>query len=139
GLKKGILARVRGVVRQFDQAKLQSEFGEMPFLSSISVKAGKPVLVIGAEKLTREKPAVIEEERIEVEKVPEVPEAPAAVAPEPTPAPEPAPTVEPAPEPQPEAQPEPATLPHTASPLELVGLVGLLLTGAGIGTRRFRR
>jgi hypothetical protein len=107
------------------------------------VKAGKPVLVIGVEKLTREKPAVIEEEQIEVEKVPEVPEAPAAVAPEPTPAPEPAPTVEPAPEPQPEAQPErqpePATLPHTASPLELVGLVGLLLTGAGIGTRRFRR
>src|SRR5262245_26928854 len=142
GLQKGKLARVRGVVRQFDQAQLQSEFGDMPFLSSINVKAGEPVLVIGTEKLTREKPAVVEEERIEVEKVPE---APAEVAPEPVPAPEPA--VEPAPEPQPEAQPEtepetqpePETLPHTASPLDLIGLIGLLFTGVGIGTRGFRR
>jgi hypothetical protein len=131
------------VVRQFDQAQLQSEFGDMPFLSSINVKAGEPVLVIGTERPTREKPAVVEEERIEIEKVPEVPEAPAAVAPEPVPAPEPAPAVEPAPEPQPEtqpeAQPQPETLPHTASPLDLIGLIGLLFTGGGVGTRRFRR
>jgi hypothetical protein len=142
GLQKGKLARVRGVVRQFDQAQLQSEFGEMPFLSSINVKAGEPVLVIGMEKLTREKPAVIEEERVEVEKVPETP---SAVEPEPAPTPEPAPAVEPTPEPQPESQPEPATqpepetLPHTASPLSLIGLIGLFVTGAGIGSRRFRR
>jgi len=148
GLQRGKLARIRGVVRQFDQAQLQSEFGDMPFLSSLNVKAGEPVLVIGTEKVTREKPAVIEEERIEVEKVPETP---VEVAPEPAPVIEPAPAVEPAPEPQPEAQPEtlpetqpeaqpePETLPRTASPLDLIGLIGLLFTGVGIGTRRFRR
>jgi len=143
GLEKGKLARVRGVVRQFNQAAFQNEFGDVSFLSGINVKAGEPVLVIGTEKLTREKPAVIEE-RTEIE---EVPPAPAVVAPEPAPVPEPAPTVEPAPEPQPEAppepqpetQPEPETLPRTASPMDLIGLVGLLFAGAGIGTRRFRR
>jgi len=144
GLEKGKLARVRGVVRQFDQAAFQSEFGDVSYLSGVSVKAGKPVLVIGTEKLTREKPAVIEEKRTVIE---EVPPAPAEVAPEPAPLPEPAPAVEPAPEPQPEAvsetqpetQPEPETLPHTASPMDLIGLIGLLFAGAGIGTRRFRR
>lgn len=59
-----------------------------------------------------------------------------------TPAPAPvevaaAPAPEPAPEPAP--APLPAELPTTASPVPLVGLLGLLFTGAGLGLGSLRR
>jgi len=62
-------------------------------------------------------------------------------APEPKPAPvaAPAPEPQPAPAPAPEPVPAPAELPKTGSSLPLVGLLGLLLTGAGLAVRRFLR
>jgi LPXTG-motif cell wall-anchored protein len=78
----------------------------------------------------------------------EVAAAPAP-APQPTPAaapraaaPPPAQVAAQTPAPTPAREPEPApsaTLPKTGSPLPLVGLLGLLFTGAGIGLRRLRR
>ena len=65
--------------------------------------------------------------------------------PEPTPAPEIS-QVTPAPQPQVEEQavliteePAPAQLPKTASPMSLIGLIGLASMSAGYVTRRFRR
>ena len=49
----------------------------------------------------------------------------------------PAPAPEPAPAPAP--APEAPKMPKTASPLPLVGLLGLFLTGASFGIRKFRR
>lgn len=76
-------------------------------------------------------------------------EAPVAAAPEPAPAPEAAPAPEPAPAPQvaaappaPAEQPRQvaqADLPHTASPLPLVGLMGLLSLAGAAGMRLFGR
>jgi hypothetical protein len=64
----------------------------------------------------------------------------AAPAPEPAPAPVAAPAPEPAPAPAAAAPaPEEPKMPKTASPLPLVGLLGLFLTGASFGIRRFRR
>jgi hypothetical protein len=70
----------------------------------------------------------------------EVAAAPAPPAPEPTkaaPVPEPAtaPIATPAPEPAP-AAPE---MPTTASPLPLIGMLGLLFTGASIALNKLRR
>ena len=70
-------------------------------------------------------------------------EAPVAAAPPPPPPPPPAP--EPAPAPQTTAAPEPprqvaqAPLPKTASPLPLIGLIGLLSLSAAAGMRVLRR
>lgn len=61
------------------------------------------------------------------------PARPAAVAPAPTPTPAAAPVEEKA-----EAAPPPA-LPKTASPLPLIGLLGLLFSGASLGLRGIRR
>jgi LPXTG-motif cell wall-anchored protein len=49
----------------------------------------------------------------------------------------PAPRTEAAPAPAPTE--EPKKLPKTGTPLPLAGLIGLLLTGASLGIRRFRR
>ena len=62
--------------------------------------------------------------------------APEAAPPAPEPAPAPAPA-----EPQvyqPAPQPAPATLPKTASPMELMGLLGLLSMGGAFGLRTWR-
>lgn len=67
-----------------------------------------------------------------------------------TPAPEPARKAEPAPAveqpaqeatppPEPEPQPAPAQLPETASPIPLIGLLGLLSLGASFGLRMLRK
>jgi hypothetical protein len=70
-------------------------------------------------------------------------EAPVAAAPPPPPPPPPAP--EPAPAPQTTAAPEPprqvaqAPLPKTASPLPLIGLIGLLSLSTAAGMRVLRR
>jgi hypothetical protein len=62
--------------------------------------------------------------------------AAAAPAPARAPAPEPAVASEPAPV---QAAAAPAKLPKSGSPLPLVGMLGLLFTGAGLGLRKFRR
>jgi len=49
--------------------------------------------------------------------------------------PKPAPQVAAAPEPAPPAEPAPATLPKTGSVVPLVGLLGLLFSGASFGVR----
>jgi len=69
------------------------------------------------------------------------PEAPVAAAPPPPPAPEPAPqtsTAQQAPA-EPPRQVAQAPLPKTASPLPLVGLIGLLSLSAAAGMRLLRR
>jgi len=63
------------------------------------------------------------------------PEAAPAPAPEPTPAPEPQ-VQQPAPAPAP--APAPTVLPKTASPMELMGLLGLLSMGGAFGLRTWR-
>ena len=63
------------------------------------------------------------------------------------PAPEPAPVIEnneiaviePAPTPAPEPTPEPAQLPKTASPMNLIGLIGLASMAGSYIRRSFRR
>lgn len=75
--------------------------------------------------------------------------APVVIAPVPVPVPEtpPAPTVQPTPAPAPEetspAPPEapskPKAMPKTASPLSLIGLIGLVSMSGGYLTRFFRR
>ncbi len=55
----------------------------------------------------------------------------------PKPAPEPA--AEPAPAPAPAAEPAPAKLPKTGSVVPLIGLLGLLFSGASFGVRLLRR
>ena len=65
------------------------------------------------------------------------PEAAPAPAPEPAPAPAPEPQVQ---EPAPAAPaPAPAALPKTASPMELMGLLGLLSMGGAFGLRTWRQ
>jgi hypothetical protein len=64
--------------------------------------------------------------------------APAKAATPARPAARPAAATAPEPAPEPAAAP-PAQLPRTASPLPLAGLLGLLLTGAAFGIRRYRR
>ena len=66
---------------------------------------------------------------------PPAPEPPAAApAPEPEPQ-QPAATTEPAPAPEPQT-PAPAELPHTASPLPLIGLAGLMSFAGFVALRR---
>ena len=64
------------------------------------------------------------------------PQAPAPRAPEPEPAPAPTPTPQPAPVAQAAA---PAKLPDTASPLPLIGLLGLTFVATSMGLRFSRR
>jgi LPXTG-motif cell wall-anchored protein len=67
---------------------------------------------------------------------------PTPAAPAPRPAPTPAPAAKqtpPPPPPPPPAEPAPAKLPKTGSPLPLIGLLGGLMTAAGLGLRQWRR
>lgn len=64
------------------------------------------------------------------------PEAAPAAPPAPEPAPAPEPQVQQAPAPAP--APAPAVLPKTASPMELMGLLGLLSMGGAFGLRTWR-
>ncbi len=59
-----------------------------------------------------------------------------APAPAPTPAPAPPTEVAQAPAPQPQPEPAPSELPKTASPLPLIGLVGLVSLGGFLALRR---
>lgn len=70
-------------------------------------------------------PPVAEEK---TEEAPAPAPAAVAVAPEPEPQPAPAQTAEPAPE-------KPAEMPQTASPLPLIGLLGLISLGVGVSLR----
>src|SRR5262245_8280944 len=63
------------------------------------------------------------------------PEAAPAPAPEPAPAPAPEPQVQ---QPAPAPAPAPTVLPKTASPMELMGLLGLLSMGGAFGLRTWR-
>jgi hypothetical protein len=71
---------------------------------------------------------------------PSAPAPPVAAAPPPAPAPEPAPQTSSAqPAPEPPRQVAQARLPATASPLPLLGLIGLLSLSAAAGMRLLRR
>ena len=113
----------------------------------IALATGESVLAIDGEEITR-----VESTPAVVTPVPmtSAPETPAPVEPAPVIVPAPAPvqpvtpTVQPQPEPQPMApEPQPVatsgSLPDTASPLPLVGLVGLLALGGAMLIRTFRR
>ena len=76
-------------------------------------------------------PPPVVEEKTE-EKTEEAPAA-VAVAPEPQPQPAPAQTAEPAPA----APAAPAEMPQTASPMPLIGLIGLISLGVGVSLREF--
>ncbi len=107
-------------------------------------------MVVSAEKIVEEP---LTEIASNIAVVGQAPPAPAPtktelaerrpVVTQPTPAPTPAPTrteaAQPAPPTRVAAATAPASLPKTASPLPLVGLLGLLFTGASFGLRTLRR
>ncbi len=68
---------------------------------------------------------------------PPPPDVPILIA-EKEPAPAPPPAAEPAPAPTPAPEPTPAKLPKTGSVVPLIGLLGLLFTGASLGVRLLR-
>ena len=105
-------------------------------------------MVINAQKIVEQPKSVLASNVAVTGQAPPTPQ-PREVAqtrtPTPTPAPPPAPTAETAPTPRPEPAPaavaqaeKPTKLPDTASPLPLVGTVGLLLVGGYFGARAFR-
>jgi LPXTG-motif cell wall-anchored protein len=101
----------------------------------ITVFQVKKNMQINATKITEAPRVELSTNVVVTGTAPPPPPAPAAPAPAPAPAPA-APEPAPAPAPAPE---EPAQLPKTGSALPLLGLLGLALTGASFGLRRFRR
>ena len=112
----------------------------------IALATGESVLAIDGEEITRVEPtpAVVTPEPVTPAPTPE-PVTPAPVEPAPVMVPEPAPVqpvapiVEPAPQPEPQPMGTSGSLPDTASPLPIVGLVGLLALGGALLIRTFRR
>jgi len=70
---------------------------------------------------------------------PPPPDVPIIIAEAPKPAPAPAAEPAPAPAPAPAAEPAPTKLPKTGSMIPMVGLMGLLFSGASFGLRLLRR
>lgn len=103
-------------------------------------------MIISAEKIVEEPKTEIASNTTVTGQAPpppptQVAEAPRpAERPRPTPAPAAAPAAEPTPAPAVSAEraEAPAELPKTGSPVPLVGLLGMLFTGASIGLRRLR-
>jgi len=153
--KHGKIIRASGTVRIFDRAALEQEFGPINFGSTpVQTFQNEPVLLIGAREFAAyrdqhkvlQQAVVIEEERAAViapepvpPREPEVERTPQPEALQPEPQPEPQATV-PAPPvtPEPENQ-RPSSLPKTASPIPLIGVIGLLAVAFGLGTRAFRK
>jgi len=154
GFEKGKIVRATGTVRMFDRVALEQEFGHIDFGSApLGQYENQPVLLLGAKEFAsfeqqekvEQQAAVIPPEpqppARQVERTPE-PQAERAQAPEAQPAP-PAPTAPPsATTPQVQQPPEPQvdrSLPKTASPMPLVGFVGLLSLIAGFSLRLLRQ
>jgi hypothetical protein len=147
---EGKIVSATGMIRMFDRAALEQEFGTIDFGSAPLDKfKGEPVLVIGARQYAelKQQPepeqvaAVVKEETTITQPVPEPEVVVPAPAPEPAPIPEAAPEAAPEPQPQEPAAVEPAqeeSLPRTASPIPAVGLTGLLSLLVGLGIRVFR-
>jgi hypothetical protein len=125
-MKKGDPFMATGVVRNFDRAEFQRQYANIDFgKSSLHDFDNKPAVVVGARQAARVEPP--KTSNVEREK-------PAAVT-EPTPQTEPAPQAT-APAPQTD---ENQALPRTASPLPLIGLIGVLALMAGLSVPLLRR
>jgi hypothetical protein len=133
-MEEGKLVRATGVIRYFDRAGLEREFGTLDLgIDSLDEFANQPVLVMG----TREYAAAHQPQQTAAVIEPAPLEPPAFV---------PEPFVEPAPIPEPEkVEPPPPVylkpeevLPTTGSPLPGVGLAGALSLLLGFALRRFR-
>ena len=103
-------------------------------------------MTVAAEKIVEEPRTEIASNTRIVGQAPaatSIPRAEPAPAPAPAPvraaAPAPAPVAAPAPAPEPAAAPAAPKLPKTASPLPLMGLLGLLCVGGSFGIRMLRR
>ena len=110
--------------------------------AAVTTPAPAPEPVAPAEPVAAAPPAPAPEAEVAAVPPPApFPEAPVAAAPPPAPAPEPAPqtsTAQQAP-PEPPRQIAQAPLPKTASPLPIIGLIGLLSLTAAAGMRLLRR
>jgi hypothetical protein len=114
-MKKGEPFKGTGVVRNFNKAELAREYKNVD-LGKAPLDKIKDVLILGTARSARV-------------------EQPQPVAPEPQ-------ASAPTPAPVQEAQnnnPENRTLPRTASPIQAIGLVGLLSLMCGVGIRVLRR
>jgi hypothetical protein len=146
-LKEGKLVRASGVVRMFDRAALETEFGtlsvgELP----ANFDSSRPVLILGAREYLASKVVTEEEELVAELPEPVAPEIETDTAPDMEPV-EPEP-VEPVEEAAPvEEEPvmeqdtpadttETEELPRTATGLPLVGLIGFFSTALGLALRR---
>jgi hypothetical protein len=143
--REGKLVAATGVIRVFDRAALEQEFGAINFGSAkIEEFENEPVLVMGARQFAELKlrqPQIEQQAAlVEPEPLPEPEVFEPAPEPEPAPVPEPQEpaVVEPEPAPEPEVE-VPSTLPKTATPLPVVGLAGLLSLMAELGLRICRR
>jgi len=145
-MRDGKIVKATGVIKRFDRAALESEFGTAMDLSSVPANRMRtfekqPVLILGSAEL-----AASRQQQLAVVEAP---------TPEPLPAPEPEIATQPTPEPvieepaltEPEPTPapveetfeEPAQLPKTATGLPLVGLIGFVSIALGMGVRIFRQ
>jgi hypothetical protein len=110
--------------------------------AAVTTPAPAPEPVAPAEPVAAAPPAPAPEAEVAAVPPPApFPEAPVAAAPPPAPAPEPTPqtsTAQQAP-PEPPRQVAQAPLPKTASPLPIIGLIGLLSLTAAAGMRLLRR
>lgn len=95
---------------------------------------------VSAVKIVEEPHTIITTDSVVTGKAPVAKQvAQAPVRRTPAPAASPAPARRPAPSPAPAVTQQPAQLPETASPVALVGLLGLLSLGASFGARKLRR
>ena len=125
-MKKGDPFSATGVVRNFDRAGLERQYGTIDFgKSSLHEFENKPVVVVGARHaaqlehpqtptVEREKPSSV------TESTPQSEQAPQPAAPS-------------------EQKSESAALPRTASPLPLIGFIGFLALLAGVSVPLLRR
>jgi len=138
---RSLIATIDGKNKQFTP-KADQKFnvdGKMVDISGL-----KKGMKFSAEKIVESPATEVATDKAITGSAPKPKPVVAEAAPAPAPAPEPAPAprkaapapVAPTPEPAP--APAPAKLPKTGSPLPLVGLLGMLFTGAGLGLRRLR-
>jgi LPXTG-motif cell wall-anchored protein len=106
----------------------------------------KPGMKISATRIVEAPVVEVSEQKIVTGSAPPAPpppppppDVPILIAEAPKPAPAPAAEPAPAPAPAPAAEPAPKKLPKTGSMIPMVGLMGLLFSGASFGLRLLRR
>lgn len=131
-----IVVRQDGKPRKYTEADVTRRKAKL-YRNGVEVSLGqfRPGDRLSATIVTDGPPETVTESQVAAMVNPAAKPAPVAAAPPP---PAPAPTAAPAPAPEPMAAPA-ETLPKTASPVPLIGLVGMLSLAAGFALRSIRR